>query len=115
MKLYQTRSLVLRIAAQLRKRGYSFSEAQRAAWQRVKVVEQPENAAFLTFQKVNGQVTTRLVSLGQLSDFIELKGTGRTLLPGLKPYIDLAKFYAGERNPVISVYQDSVRGFQPFN
>lgn len=115
MKLYQTRSLVMRIAAQLRKRGYSFSEAQRAAWQRVKAADPAQNAAFLTFRKVNGQLATRLVSLGQLSDFIEIKGTGRTLAPGLKPYIDLAKVYAGDKNPVISVYQDSVVCLQACN
>ena len=114
MKLYQTRSLVLRIAAQLRKKGYSFADAQRAAWQRVKAVEQPTSAAFLTFRKVNGELSTRFVYLGPLTDYITIKGTGRPL-NGLKPYVDLAKVYAGDRNPVISVYPDRVVSLQVLN
>lgn len=115
MKMYQTRSLVLRIAAQLKKKGYSFSEAQRAAWQRVRAASQPENAAFITFRNVNGELTTRLVHLGDLTDYITIKGTGRTLMHGLKPYIDLAKVYAGDKNPVISIYADRVVSMQALN
>lgn len=115
MKLYQTRSLVLRIAAQLRKKGYSFSEAQRAAWQRVRSASQPQNAALITFRKVNGDLTTRLVYLGDLTDYIAIKGTGRTLMHGLKPYVDLAKVYAGDKNPVISIYPDRVVSMQVLN
>lgn len=115
MKLYQTRSLVLRIAAQLRKKGYSFSEAQRAAWQRVRSASQPENAAFITFRKVNGELATRLVHLGDITDYITIKGTGRTPIHGLKPYVDLAKLYAGDKNPVISIYSDRVVSMQTLN
>lgn len=114
MKLYQTRSLVLRIARQLQKSGLSFSEAQKAAWQRVKGFDAPQNAALLTFRKVDGTLTTRLVHLGDLSDYITLKGTGRPL-QGLKPYVDLAKVYAGSKNPVIAVYPDRVVSMQVFN
>lgn len=114
MKMYQTRSLVLRIARQLQKSGLSFSEAQKAAWQRVKGFDAPQNTALLTFRKVDGKLTTRLVYLGNLSDYITVKGTGRPL-NGLKPYVDLAKVYAGEKNPVIAVYPDRVVSMQVLN
>lgn len=114
MKMYQTRSLVLRIARQLQKKGLSFGEAQKMAWQRVKAVDQPQNAAFLTFKKVGGEICTRLVHLGHISDYITLKG-GRALADGLKAYVDLAKVYAGAANPVISVYSDRVVCIQVIN
>jgi hypothetical protein len=114
MKMYQTRSLVLRIARQLMKTGLSFSEAQRFAWSRVKAVDQPQNAAFMTFRKVNGEICTRMVYLGSITDYVTLKG-GRPLLNGLKAYVDLAKVYAGDKNPVISIYPDRVLCVQSIN
>jgi len=111
MKMYQTRSLVLRIARQLQKAGLSFSQSQKEAWARVRAMQTPENAALITFRKVSGEVTTRLVYMGNVTDYVEMKG-GRPLLHGLKAYVDLAKVYAGAKNPVISIYPDRVISLQ---
>lgn len=113
MKLYQKRSTVLRTAHQIRKAtGCTFGQAQRLAWAHLR--EENPMFAQMTFEKVSGEVSTRIVYLGSVSDFIQIKGTGSPLPSSRRAYVDLAKFWAGSKNPVISVYSDKILNVQPY-
>lgn len=114
MKLYQRRSLALRIAHQVKAlKGCSFGEAQRIAWAHLNA--QGENCALVTFQKVSGETCSRVVYLGNFTDYVEIKGTGTSPRPARRAFVDLAKVYAGISNPVISVYLDRIQSITYYN
>jgi len=98
------RSKVLSLANQLRGQ-MPFSEALRTAWATVK----NNQTAKVTFKKVSGEVTTRVVAINVM-DFLTVKGTGRPTKPGQKLFADLAKVATGQY-PIISLYQQNILGW----
>ncbi len=98
------RSKVLSLANQLRKE-MGFSEALRTAWATVKA----NQTAKVTFKKISGQITTRVVAINVL-DFLTVKGTGRPTKPGQKLFADLAKVATG-RPAIISLYEENILGW----
>lgn len=103
MKMYQKRSLALRLSHQLRSFGMTFSQAQRMAWDWIN----QHGAAGVTFQKLSGEITTRVIAMGKASDYVEFKGTGRRLHPDQVLMVDLGKFLTG-RPAIISTYKNRI-------
>lgn len=58
---------------------------------------------YVKFEKVNGEVATRLVYAGHWSEHYTPKGTGRPMKPGQVGLIDAAKKHTGKRS-FISTY-----------
>lgn len=115
MKMYQRRSLALRIAHQVKiLKGCSFGEAQRIAWAHLND-GQAHSAALVTFQKVSGETCSRVVYLGNFTDYVEIKGTGTSPRPARRAFVDLAKVAAGVKHPVISVYLDRIQSLVSYN
>lgn len=104
MRMYIKRSIALRLAHQLRKTGLSFSDSQTMAWAWIN----SNGASCVTFKKVSGEVTTRVVATQALSQYIDFKGTGTRIKEGLRLFVDVAKLLTGQKNPVISAYQNSI-------
>lgn len=96
-------SAVNRIAHRIRKvRGLNWSEALKSAHAMLR----NNKAELVTFSKVSGEQTTRVVCFNW-AVFVEPKGSGRPRPAGLKVAADLAKVAAGEY-PVISFYENRV-------
>jgi len=94
---------VNRIAHRIRKvRGGNWSEALKSAHAMLR----NNKATLVTFSKVSGEQTTRVVCF-EWTAFVEPKGSGRPRPAGLRIAADLSKVAAGEY-PVISFYENRV-------
>ena len=103
MKMYQKRSLALRLSHQLRSFGMTFSLAQKMSWDWIN----QHGAAGVTFQKLSGEITTRVIARGKASDYVEFKGTGSSIGPDRLLMVDLGKYLTG-RPAIISTYRNRI-------
>jgi hypothetical protein len=102
MYTYQKRSIVLRLANSLVGHGIPFGTAQKMAWNWIKA----HSVCAVTFRKVNGEITSRIVAAEHISDHIIFTGTGHSTKPR-KLMLDLSKHLAG-KNAVISTYPENI-------
>jgi hypothetical protein len=98
---------VCTLASQIIKtKNVSRSEAFKAAWQ---LIKQAGDAAVLTFQKVSGEVTTRVVS-SKWFEFHQATGGKSTNKPGQMIFADLCKVAVG-LPCIISTFQQNIVAF----
>lgn len=68
---------------------------------------QRTGAEYIKFSKVDKTVTSRIVSR-KTSAFVTFTGTGKPLKEGQILLTDIAKYFAGALNPVISLYESNI-------
>ena len=93
------------LAAQIRKAapGTTRSHSMKQAWQ---IIKTTPTAQVLTFNKIKGEQTTRVVSTNWL-DFYTPVGGKSNVKPGQILFVDLCKVAIGGR-PIISTYTQNI-------
>lgn len=98
--------LVCTLAAQLRKNksSYTQQDAMIRAW--IIVKQERANLSLLTFTKIDGTTTTRVVS-ENWSKYQAPKGTGKPVKEGLRLFADMGKHFVGQPC-IISTYAENI-------
>lgn len=99
-------TLACTLAAQLRKNkpSYTQQDAMVRAW--IIVKQELNDLSLLTFKKIDGTVTTRVVS-ANWSKYQAPKGTGKPVKEGLRLFADMGKHFVGQPC-IISTYQANI-------